>query len=196
MCQAAARRLTRHGLEPAPRHGDSRAGRGVWAALAGVLALALSPAAAAAPVRIGRAAPPLIVREFNGRVFNLAEQRGRVVLVSFWATWCSPCHAEMPVLQAFYRRFHGRGVELLALSIDATASAARVRRALHGARYPAALARIARVDGFGEPLAVPMTYVIDANGVVRARLLGGPSGVTRRQLDQAVLPLLAAARPR
>ncbi len=196
MRRAAARRLRRYALEPAPLHGDRRAGRRARAALAGVLALALSAAAAAAPPRLGRAAPPLIVRELNGRVFNLAKQRGRVVLVSFWATWCSPCHAEMPVLQAFYRRFHGRGVTLLALSIDATASAARVRRALQGESYPAALARTARVDGFGEPLAVPMTYVIDASGVVRARLLGGASGVTRRQLDQAVLPLLATAHPR
>ena len=159
------------------------------------LSLALQ-AAAAVPPRIGQPAPPLIVREFSGQQFNLALERGRVVLVSFWATWCSPCHAEMPVLQRFYRRYHGRGLELIALSIDRSASLARVRAALGSFTYPAALARAARADGFGEPLAVPMTYVIGARGRVRARLLGGLTGVTRRQLDQAVLPLLAAARRR
>ena len=131
---------------------------------------------AAAAVRIGRPAPPLIVPELRGGEFNLARERGRVVLVSFWATWCSPCRAEMPVLQAFYRRYHRRGVALIAVSVDASASLARVRRALGGFTDPAALARAASRDGFGEPLAVPMTYVIDVHGIVRERLLGGPSG--------------------
>lgn len=159
-----------------------------------VAALLLGAAPARAAVRIGRPAPPLLVRELRGGEFDLARERGRVVLVSFWATWCSPCHAEMPVLQAFYRRYHRRGVALIAVSVDASASLARVRAALRGFTYPAALARAARRDGFGTPLAVPMTYVIDARGIVRERLLGGPSGVSLRQLRQAVLPLLAARR--
>lgn len=168
---------------------------GLLCALAAALLLPGGVAGAAVP-RIGRRAPALIVREFNGRRFDLARERGRVVVVSFWATWCSPCHAEMPVLQTFYRRFQGHGVALIALSIDRAASLTRVRQALRGYTYPAALARRARVDGFGEPLAVPMTYVIDAHGVIRARLLGGLSGTTLRQLDAAVRPLLAAVRRR
>ncbi len=159
-----------------------------------VAAVLLAAAPASATVRIGRPAPPLLVRELRGGEFDLARERGRVVLVSFWATWCSPCHAEMPVLQAFYRRYHRRGVALIAVSVDESASLARVRAALRGFTYPAALARAARQDGFGTPLAVPMTYVIDARGIVRERLLGGPSGVSLRQLRQAVLPLLAARR--
>ena len=159
-----------------------------------VAAVLLAAAPASATVRIGRPAPPLLVRELRGGEFDLARERGRVVLVSFWATWCSPCHAEMPVLQAFYRRYHRRGVALIAVSVDESASLARVRAALRGFTYPAALARAAQQDGFGTPLAVPMTYVIDARGIVRERLLGGPSGVSLRQLRQAVLPLLAARR--
>jgi peroxiredoxin len=158
--------------------------------------LALSVAAASAAVpRIGQPAPALIVRELSGRTFDLARDRGRVVLVTFWATWCSPCHAEMPVLQSFYRRFHRRGVALIALSIDRAASRAHIEQALRGFTYPAALARSARADGFGEPLAVPMTYVIDARGVIRARLLGGLTGVTADQLQAVVLPLLKAEHP-
>ncbi|MGC8518875.1 MAG: TlpA family protein disulfide reductase [Steroidobacteraceae bacterium] len=159
--------------------------------------LALSVAAASAAVpRIGQRAPALIVREFSGRTFDLARERGRVVLVSFWATWCSPCHAEMPVLQSFYGRFHRRGVALIALSIDRAASRASVERALRGFTYPAALARTARVDGFGEPLAVPMTYVIDTHGIIRARLLGGRTGITAGQLQAVVRPLLEAQHRR
>lgn len=165
-------------------------------ALAGAAAVAVVGAAVMTAPRIGRPAPELIVREFNGRTFDLRRQRGRVVLISFWATWCAPCHAEMPVLQRFYRRYRRRGLVLIAISIDRSASTAQVHDALRAVTYPGALARTAQVDGFGEPLAVPMLYVIDTRGVVRARLLGGLAGVTRRRLDQVVLPLLAAARGR
>lgn len=149
---------------------------------------------AGAAVRIGRLAPPLIVRELNGRVFNLARERGRVVLVNFWATWCSPCRAEMPRLEAFYRRYRRRGLVLIGVSIDAPAGAARVRRVMRQFTYPAALAGKAKADGFGEPLAVPMTYVIDARGIVRARLLGGLKGVSWQRLKRAVTPLLGASK--
>ncbi len=162
-------------------------------ALIALAALLLGPRADAT-VRIGRLAPPLIVRELDGREFDLARERGHVVLVNFWATWCSPCRAEMPLLEAFYRRYRGRGLVVLALSIDTPAGAVRARRIMRKFTYPAALASAARVDGFGEPQAVPMTYVIGAHGIVRARWVGGLTSLSRRRLEQRVLPLLAALK--
>ena len=141
---------------------------------------------------IGKPAPQLIVPQLDGREFDLARLRGKVVLVNFWATWCSPCRIEMPTLNAFYRRYRSRGLEVLGLSIDAAPDAARVRQVMGHFSYPGALASAARVDGFGEPVAVPVTYVVDAKGVIRARLQAeGPAGVSRQALERAVLPLLA-----
>ena len=159
-----------------------------------LIALSAAPAASAAP-RIGGPAPPLIARELDGKVFDLARLRGQVVMVSFWATWCSPCRGEMPVLDAFYRRYRRRGLALIALSIDQPLNAARVRREMRPFSYPAALASTARVNGFGEPLAVPMTYVVDASGRIRLRLVGAQTpGDLRARLRREVLPLLSAAR--
>jgi cytochrome c biogenesis protein CcmG/thiol:disulfide interchange protein DsbE len=155
-----------------------------------VFLLAPAPAAAAAPA-VGRPAPQLIVPELDGHEFDLAKLRGKVVLVNVWATWCSPCRSEMPTLNAFYRRYHSRGLDVLGLSIDEAPDVARVHQVMQQFSYPAALASAARVDGFGDPIAVPVTYVIDASGVIRAVLEAqGPSGVSAQALEQAVLPLL------
>ncbi len=162
-------------------------------ALIALAAVALGPPADAT-VRIGRLAPPLIVRELDGHEFDLARERGHVVLLNFWATWCSPCRAEMPLLEALYRRYRGRGLVVLGLSIDTPAAAVRARRIMRKFTYPAALAGAARLDGFGEPQAVPMTYVIGAHGIVRARWVGGLANLSRRRLEQRVLPLLAALK--
>jgi thiol-disulfide isomerase/thioredoxin len=154
------------------------------AALPGIGSAALAGAPA-----VGRPAPALIVTELDGRVFDLAALRGKVVIVNFWASWCGPCRAEMPLLDSFYQRYHARGLELLGLSVDDAHDKGEVLRIMQKFGYPAALAREARTNGFGPPLAVPMTWVIDSAGVVRARLLAA-SGVTERSLTETVLPLL------
>jgi peroxiredoxin len=168
----------------------------LWLLLA-VSLTAASAAVQAAPPAVGQPAPALIVPELDGHVFNLAKLRGSVVLVNVWATWCSPCRIEMPTLNAFYRRYHSRGVELLGLSIDEVPDGARVHQVMSRFSYPGALASAARANGFGEPVAVPVTYVIDGKGVIRAQLEAeGPSGVSRQALKRAVLPLLAGRKGR
>jgi peroxiredoxin len=146
---------------------------------------------AGAPPAVGQPAPQLVVPQLDGHEFDLAKLRGKVVLVNVWATWCSPCRVEMPTLNAFYRRYHARGLDLLGLSIDEAPDAGQVQQVMHQFSYPGALASAARANGFGQPIAVPITYVIDAQGVIRAQLQAeGPSGVSLQALEKAVLPLL------
>ncbi|MGH7125205.1 MAG: TlpA family protein disulfide reductase [Stellaceae bacterium] len=160
-------------------------------------ALWVVPAAAADPPAIGRPAPALIVPELGGHEFDLAKLRGKVVLVNVWATWCSPCRSEMPTLNALYREYHSRGLDLLGLSIDEAPDVPKVSEVMRQFSYPAALASAAKANGFGDPVAVPITYVIDANGVIRAQLQAeGPAGVSRQALEKAVLPLLAGQKGR
>jgi cytochrome c biogenesis protein CcmG, thiol:disulfide interchange protein DsbE len=155
-----------------------------------MLIAAAAASAAAAPVEVGEPAPALIVPQLDGHVFDLAALRGKVVIVNFWATWCSPCRAEMPRLDAFYRHYHGRGLELLGLSVDEASDRDAVVQVMKAFSYPGALAASAKTNDFGPPLAVPMTWIIDSAGIVRARLVAG-NAVTEQSLEQAVLPLLA-----
>src|SRR5262249_2431015 len=123
--------------------------------------------------RVGQRAPALVVPLLDGRTFDLANERGKGVVVNFWATWCSPCRAGMPRLDSFYKRYRARGVELLGLSADDANDRAAVADVMRHFSYPAALAANARVNEFGEPVAVPVTWIIDAHGMVRARLVAG-----------------------
>ena len=159
-------------------------------AVGGLLLAALSPVAVAAS-NVGDPAPALTVPELNGRSFDLAALRGKTVIVNFWATWCAPCRQEMPRLDAFYRSHHDQGVELIGMSADRSRDRDDVQKVMGGFSYPAAMLSDTKSNGFGPPAVLPITYVIDPKGTVRAKLVPtDDSGVSEKELDDAVLPLL------
>ena len=84
----------------------------------GCLALILAGRFAVAAVEVGQPAPPLAATELNGQGFDLGALRGHVVIVNFWATWCVPCRAEMPALDAFYQSDHAQGLDMIGMSAD------------------------------------------------------------------------------
>jgi len=155
----------------------------------GILA-ALWYASVYADPEVGQLAPALIVKQLDGKTFNLAAQRGRVALVDVWATWCGPCREEMPILNAFYKKFHAQGVDLLGLSDDNPRDLDNARQVMKQFNYPAALLDTAEQNGFGRPRMVPMTYVFDRQGILRAELWPGGTLVTERNLEKAIKPLL------
>jgi cytochrome c biogenesis protein CcmG, thiol:disulfide interchange protein DsbE len=139
---------------------------------------------------VGETAPALVVPELDGHAFDLSALRGKVVIVNFWATWCPPCREEMPVLDAFYRRYHGQGLEMIGLSADRPHDRSDVTKTMQSFSYPAAMLDDAKVNDFGAPSALPVTFVIDGNGIVRAKLTPDEKPVTEKGLGDAVLPLL------
>jgi peroxiredoxin len=145
---------------------------------------------ALAAADVGQPAPALSATELNGQGFDLGTLRGRVVIVNFWATWCAPCRAEMPALDAFYRQHHDQGVDMIGISADRARDRSDVVKVMQTFAYPAAMLRDARPNGFGAPEALPETFVIDQTGVVRAKFQPDQTGVTEQSLAAAVLPLL------
>lgn len=84
-----------------------------------VLALATAALArASGPVRPGQPAPELRLPKADGTVVSLAGNRGKVVLVDFWASWCGPCKASFPALDALYQELRDRGFEVIAVNVD------------------------------------------------------------------------------
>jgi len=156
------------------------------AATAAIMWLASASGPARALPEINGAAPALVLTTTNGQTFDLAKLRGKVVLVNYWATWCAPCRTEMPRLSAFYRRYHDRGLEIIGISIDFPRDLEKARRAAHAVGYPTALLRDITDDGFGTPKGVPITWVIDADGKIRDRLIE----VRDELLNGIVVPLL------
>jgi cytochrome c biogenesis protein CcmG, thiol:disulfide interchange protein DsbE len=155
-----------------------------------MLMIAPAPNAFAA-AEVGQAAPALVVQELNGQTFDLAAQRGKVVIINFWATWCSPCRQEMPALDAFYRRYHSQGLVMIGLSADRPHERSDVSKVMQSFSYPAAMLDDATEDDFGDPTSLPVTFIIDRNGVVRAKFTPDQTLATEKSLSAAVLPLMA-----
>jgi len=147
-------------------------------------------ALAFASTTVGDAAPALVVPELDGQAFDLRALRGKVVIVNFWATWCPPCRQEMPALDAFYRRYHGQGLEMIGLSADRRHDRSDVRKVMQSFSYPAAMLDDAKVNDFGPPNVLPVTFVVDRGGVLRAKLTPEQTPVTEKNLADMVLPLL------
>ena len=93
------------------------------------------------------------------------------------------------MLDAFYRRYRGQGLEMIGISVDFQRDLEKMRRAAKAVSYPAAHIGGITDDGFGTPEGVPVTYVIDADGVVRDKFIATPN----KLLHDVVVPLLPHA---
>ncbi len=136
--------------------------------------------------RLQQRAPTLTVPLSDGRDFDLAAMRGKVVLVTFWATWCGPCLEEMPALEKYYLEHKADGFEVIALSVDKPGNRAKAFRVLAKLSFPGAMVSDASGNGFGTPEAVPVSYLVDAQGIVRDKFFA----VDDDLLDEAITPLL------
>ena len=118
-------------------------------------------------------APDFTLTTLSGASLSLAELRGKVVLLNFWATWCVPCRKEMPAIEALYQRYKDRGLEVLAISLDKV-SAAVVEAFVHemGVTYRVALDPSWATARTYAVRAVPATFLIDRAGNVVLRELG------------------------
>ncbi len=145
---------------------------------------------------LGKPAPPIIGTDVDGKPVSLAGLKGKVVLVDFWATWCPPCVAAVPQLNALAEKYRDRGLEILGVNVDALHENVKdvktalpvVRRFLveHGSSWTCLLSgtgadAITRAFGVSE---IPANFLIDRHGKVTALELTGPT------LEQAVVRAL------
>ena len=142
---------------------------------------------------LGSPAPQLTAKLLdNSTIVDLAAKRGKVTIINFWATWCGPCKAEMPALQAYYDEQKDQGLELLAISMDEARDLAEVRKVAQKFTFPIALKSEANIKGLGRIWRMPSTFVIDKDGILRKNGHVGEPEVTLAELEALVTPLLAA----
>ncbi len=123
--------------------------------------------------QIGATSPPFTLVDLEGRQVSLSDFRGKVVLLNFWATWCGPCRVEMPSMEALYKELRRDGFEILAVSVDAQGSAVtRPFQEAMGLTFPILHDPDYEVGGAYGARTLPISYVIDRNGIIQHRVVG------------------------
>jgi cytochrome c biogenesis protein CcmG/thiol:disulfide interchange protein DsbE len=143
---------------------------------------------------IGRVVPPLAGETLAGGNFDIDDQRGRWVVVNFFATWCVPCRIEHPELDAF-NQAHARAGDAVLVSVlfDDDPASAREFFDRNGGDWPVVLDGDGLIaSAFGTPK-VPESYLVTPNGRVAAKFTGG---VTRDGVDRAIDQIEQAAGER
>ena len=108
----------------------------------------------------------------GGETLKLVSQRGKPVLVNFWATWCAPCREEMPAMERLYLKHRERGFVLLAVSVDSDRALIKPFLERYKLTFPVALdARMDLANAYGVR-ALPASFLIDRNGYLTALALG------------------------
>jgi thiol-disulfide isomerase/thioredoxin len=140
--------------------------------LAALLLAASLPAAAQLKPWQGGAAQPIELEDLRGKVHRLADYRGKVVLVNFWATWCAPCREEMPSIDRLRAALEGRPFVVLAVNVGESARIAGDFAAKMPLGFPLLLDREATTTKAWGARILPATFVVGADGAIRYSYLG------------------------
>lgn len=159
---------------------DARASTGEGTTLANGMPSAI-------PAEVEFAAPELSLRTVSGERQSLEDYRGKVVLVNNWATWCPPCTAEMPELQAFYESRADDGLVIIAVEAGEPTAEVSAFVEQNGLTFPVWLDPWQdSIRAFRAP-SLPNSFVIDEDGIVRLAWTGA---ISQGMLERYVTPLL------
>jgi cytochrome c biogenesis protein CcmG/thiol:disulfide interchange protein DsbE len=161
---------------------------GLWAVMA------LAQAALAAPelipesemelVLVGRTAPDFEAQQADGSPFRLSETRGKPVLLTFWASWCGPCRAELPDLSE-YQKAHP---ELVVYAVNVDRERQRADGFLRQVRFELPIVWDNKAEAMGQydVLSMPTMFLLDANGTVKWKKVGYAREKGFEELDAAL----------
>jgi peroxiredoxin len=134
-------------------------------------------------------APELSLQDLNGQPLELANYRGKVVLLDFWATWCTPCRGEIPHFVALQNQYREQGLQVIGISMDDGPKPVREFYQQFKMNYPVALGNEKIAEAYGGVLGLPVMFLIGRDGEVAAKYVGE---VQMPVLEQEIKSLLQA----
>jgi peroxiredoxin len=149
-----------------------------------VLTAVATMTAAAATLQTGAPAPAFQLNSNAGKPLALADFRGQIVLLNFWASWCGPCRQEMPILEQLNRQYHGKGVTLLGVNVEPDSAAAVAWLKATPVTFPILFDTESKVSSLYEVAGMPNTVIIDRKGLVRYIHRGYSAGAENDYLNQ------------
>ncbi|EST54516.1 cytochrome C biogenesis protein [Brevibacillus panacihumi W25] len=123
----------------------------------------------------GELAPDFELRTLENERIRLSELKGQKVILNLWATWCPPCRAEMPDMQAFYEQEKDQGVTILAVNLfDTEQGEEQVAAFLkdYGITFPVVLDEGKQISRLYRAISIPTSYIIDSQGVIQYKMIG------------------------
>ena len=136
------------------------------------LLFGLTLAFAASAAEPGTPAPGFTAKTFDGKEVSLADFRGKVVFVDFWASWCSPCRESLPLYDKLAADFGADDFAIIAVNLDETASDARKFMTQHPVRYTIVQNPQGDIPKAFGVSGMPSSYLIDRDGTIRQRHIG------------------------
>ena len=137
-----------------------------------LLGLALPASAQSLQAWQGGATPALALADPDGKLHQLADYRGKVVLVNFWATWCAPCREEMPSMEALRSALQGRPFVVLAVNVGEGGRIARGFADKMALQFPLLLDRDTKTTKSWGARILPASFVLGPDGAIRYSYLG------------------------
>lgn len=121
-------------------------------------------------VEVGNIMPAYTAQWLDGKPFDLAAERGHVVFLNVWATWCGPCRSEMPFLQSLQDQYGSRGLKVIGVSVDESGTATvNAFLASEKIRYPSAIDPEGHIANILQTTVLPTSVVIDRTGHIAWR---------------------------
>jgi peroxiredoxin len=117
-------------------------------------------------------APDFRLTDLNGQKLTLSQYKGKVVLLDFWASWCTPCQAEIPKFMEWQKKLGDQGLQVIGISMDDDEKAARKFVDRLKPNYPIAMGNTKLAEAYGGILGLPANIVIRRNGQIMARQVG------------------------
>jgi cytochrome c biogenesis protein CcmG/thiol:disulfide interchange protein DsbE len=166
---------------------------GAALALAGLDALT-APGARANALKVGEPAPPATLVTLDGQRIVTTDLLGRVVILTFWATWCGPCRTELPLLSEYATQHAAQGLTVLGFTLDTPEDLRKVRQTAQALRFPVGLVAESTLPGYGRIWHIPVNFTIDRRGRLADDGWKDKQAVwTAERLERIVTPLLEAA---
>ncbi len=141
-------------------------------------------------------APDFSLKDIDGNTHRLADYRGKVLIVNFWATWCPPCRAEMPSMERAWKKERNNGIMILAINVGEDEDTIFQFTADYPVTFPLLMDQDSEVVGPWGVRGLPTTYVVDPSGHIVYRAIGGREWDDPELLDKvrALLPRQSASR--
>ena len=138
-------------------------------------------------------APDLALTDLDGGALHTSDYKGKVVLVNFWAAWCTPCAEEVPQFMALQTRYKDQGLQVIGFSVDDDPQKLRDFYRKYQMNYPVVESNLRIADEFGNVLGLPTTFVIGREGRIQAKHDGATDFSA---LEREVVELLHAPQDR